>query len=117
MVPEVSGFVMTTLNRFAPRSTDWWTKLCRFVGHGMRHVSPGAVCVWIVLFRNSHDSIVQIGIDQMAEIIGCNERTVRRKLHELIDAGYVQILSRGRLNVGPTRYLVRTTPLKSKTHS
>ncbi len=108
---------MTALNRLAPRSTDWWTKVCRFVDHRMRHVSPGAACVWIVLFRNSRGSIAQIGIDQMAGIIGLSHSTVRRKVRELIDAGYVQILSRGRPNVGPTRYLVRTTPLKSKTHS
>lgn len=114
---------MTTLNRLAEPTTvkaPWWTKFCRFVDHGMRQVSPAATCVWFVLFRNSHDSIAQIGIDQMAGIIGLSHSTVRRKLRELIDAGYVQILSRGRLNVGPTRYLVRTVstePLKLKTHS
>ncbi len=82
----------------------WWGRYCAFVGQGMRRITPAAACVWFVLFRNSDDGVVQIGIEQIADITNLDERYVREKLRELVDARLIRVESHGRRNVGVSRY-------------
>ncbi len=85
-------------------SRRWWSMMAAFVDLQMATLSPSATCVWFVLFRNSRDGVVTISRDQIAAATGQTVRTAGRKLRELVDADLVQIESRGRRNVGPTRY-------------
>ena len=76
----------------------------------MPSVSPLAVPVWLVLFRYSRNYEVQMGVEQIVAMTGLSDRCVRNKLGELVDAGLLRRVSRGRKNCGTTRLRLVVPP-------
>ena len=70
----------------------------------MRHLSSPAPVVWIVLFRNSIDGEVTIGIKKIAKVTGYSKRHVQRGLDELVEKRFLRVLIHGRKNVGCSKY-------------
>ena len=91
-------------------SGRWWGVLAAYVGHGMRQVSAGATCVWLVLFRNSRDGVVTRSREQIAATTGYTPKHVGRLLRELVSAGFLRVERRGRKQSGPTRYRILPIP-------
>lgn len=78
-----------------------------FVDCSMAELSRAELAVWLVLFRDCRDGIAATAQPAIAKRAGCNARTVRRALHELERRGLVEIVHRGGLGRGISRYRVR----------
>ena len=74
----------------------WWGMLSVFVDQRLRTISPVAACIWLVMFRNNRDGVVQIGQDHIAKTLGLKRRVVTKRTQELVDAGLIQVEVRGR---------------------
>lgn len=86
----------------------WWNVLASFVDNRLAGVSPGAVAVWLILFRNSRDGRVCIAVERIADAAGMSERSARYKIEELANAGIIEAKARGNRIKGPTVYRLNT---------
>ncbi|OWK44029.1 helix-turn-helix domain-containing protein [Fimbriiglobus ruber] len=79
-----------------------------FVDESMAKLSRSAVTVWLILWRDTKsDGLARTGQTDLGRRAGVTDRTVRSALAELIGAGLVKIVRKGRLGTGPTTYRVR----------
>lgn len=69
------------------------------------------VKVWLILFRDTKadSGTARTGQSDLARRAGVNVRTVRRALAVLERGGLIVVRHRGRLNAGPSVYVVRPT--------
>lgn len=82
--------------------------LNEFVDVSMRGLSGSAVAVWLVLYRDTKPTgTVRTGQTDIARRAGLTPRGVRKGLAELVAAGLVEVMRRGRLGTGPSVYRVR----------
>ena len=82
---------------------SWWGSL-RAV-FALRDASPHERLVLLALLSRSRGARTAIvGVDELAALCGCSERTVRRSLRAAVDRGLVAIQSRGNRVKGPTLY-------------
>ncbi len=82
---------------------SWWGSL-RAV-FALPEASPHERLVLLALLSRSRGARTAIvGIDELAALCGCSERTVRRSLRSAVDRGLVSIQSRGNRVKGPTLY-------------
>lgn len=89
-----------------PRSPRW-AMFNSFVDEGVRHLTTGAVTVWIILYRSADGKgLVRMSQEGIAERAGLSVRHVKRMLTNLHRQGYVTELSRGTRNSGPSRYRI-----------
>lgn len=80
-----------------------------FVDVSLAHLTRSAVAVWLVLFRDARaeTGLARTGQADIARRAGISERSVRKALTELIDAGLVKVVVQGRLGTGPSLYKIR----------
>ena len=70
----------------------------------LKHISPGAGIVWLVLFRNAYEGKARISVERIASFCSFGERQVVRHVNELVERGIVRRAVRGSKNGGPTVY-------------
>lgn len=96
-------------NRRAARSERFAT-LNAFADFGLAALTGAEVKVWLILFRDTKGTgTARTGQADIGRRAGIDARTVRRALTSLEAKGMVQVLHRGRLNVGPSVYRVHPT--------
>lgn len=82
---------------------SWWSAL-RAV-FALEDASSYERLVLLALLSRSRGARTSIvGIDELARLCGCSNRTVRRALRSAVDKGLVVIQSRGNRIKGPTLY-------------
>lgn len=81
-----------------------------FVDCEMGKLTRAEIAVWLVLYRDTKpDGTARTGQTDLARRAGCDVRTVRRALIRLETRGLIEVIRRGRLGAGPSRYRVRGT--------
>src|SRR5262245_5689030 len=81
-----------------------------FVDFTATGLPRGALLVWLILFRDTRDGTARTSVADMARRAGCNRSTVIRSVRQLQQAGLLQVVHRGGLGHGPSRYRVRPLP-------
>lgn len=78
-----------------------------FVDFSLKDLRGADIAVWLVLWRDTkRDGIARTSQADLAKRAGLNERTVRRALKKLTKAGLVDVVHRGGVSYGPSRYRV-----------
>jgi hypothetical protein len=78
-----------------------------FVDSELRKLSRAEIAVWLVLYRDTKpDGTARTGQTDIARRAGCDARTVRRALGTLGAKGLVEVVTKGKLRTGPSRYRV-----------
>lgn len=73
---------------------------------------PLAVAVWCWLWRCAKDGLARATERKLAERFGVGRATIRARVRELLDAGFLAVVQVGRRDHSPTVYRVRPTPKK-----
>jgi DNA-binding transcriptional ArsR family regulator len=81
-----------------------------FVDFTLADLSRAEIAVWLILFRDTRDGTARTGYDDLARRAGLNRRNVGRALRSLERRGLVQVVHRGGLRRGASRYRVRGLP-------
>lgn len=102
-----SGRPRTTRRRSRLR----FETLNAFVDHGMKHLSPSEIAVWLVLYRDTKPNGTALasvnGITRRSGLARC---TVLRALASLEQKRMLRVEYQGGLNRGPSRYLILPIP-------
>ena len=87
-----------------------------FVDQWRRMVSPSALAVWLVLYRETKpDGLAQISHNQIADLIGLKRRATINATQELVEKGLVDIVKRGSAKTHEaTKYKITTPPTGGK---
>jgi len=93
-------------NPKARKTTDRFKMLNTFVDCSMAYLGRSEIAVWLVLYRDSRDNVARTGQTDIARRSGISDRTVCRALKKLESKGLVEVIWRGRLGTGPSRYRV-----------
>jgi len=78
-----------------------------FVDFTLRDLGRAEMAVWLVLWRDTRDGTARTAYDDLARRAGLNRRNVGRAIRRLETRGLVQVVHRGGLRQGPSRYRVR----------
>jgi len=79
-----------------------------FADNAMAELPRGAIAVWWVLWRDTQpNGTASASVSWLAERAGCNRATVIRSIRLLTDKGLVEIVRRGGVGRGASRYRVR----------
>ena len=92
--------------------SERFATLNAFVDFGISDagLTPAEALVWLVLFRDTKgDGTARTGQADIARRAGLSRRGVQAALTKLIAKGFVAVVRRGRLNVGPSTYCVHPT--------
>ncbi len=67
--------------------------------------------VWLILFRDTKAATgtARTGQTDIGRRAGVTPRAVRKAISELVAKGFVRVVRRGRLNVGPSQYRLTAT--------
>jgi len=68
------------------------------------------ILVWLVLYRDTRNSIAQTSQADIARRAGATDRAVRRAIKRLEGRGLLRLVHRGGLNRGVSKYRVFSTP-------
>jgi predicted transcriptional regulator len=78
-----------------------------FADFTLAQLSRAEIAVWVLLWRDTREGTARTGIADLARRAGCNRSTVFRALRRLERLGLVQVVHRGGLGKGASRYRVR----------
>jgi hypothetical protein len=78
-----------------------------FVDITLAELSRGEIAVWLVLYRDTRDGTARTSYDDIARRAGLNRRNVGRAVRRLEGRGLVNVIHRGGLRQGVSRYRVR----------
>src|SRR5262245_24693336 len=81
-----------------------------FVDFTLAGLSRAEIAVWLVLYRDTRDGTARTSYDDMARRAGLNRRNVGRAIRRLEGRGLLQVVHRGGLRRGVSRYRVRGLP-------
>lgn len=82
----------------------------RFLDTHARTLTPVAVVVWALLWRDERDGVARTAVSDLARRAGGSEATVQRALRALREGGFIRALRRGYPTRGPTVYKVFASP-------
>jgi hypothetical protein len=86
-----------------------------FVDTGMADLSRAELAVWLILYRDTkRDGTVRTSLDDLARRGGMNRQTASRAVGRLARRKMLQVLRRGGLNCGPSRYNLFPYPMENK---
>src|SRR5262249_20227335 len=81
-----------------------------FADHTLAGLSRAELAVWVLLWRDTRpDGLARTAQTDLARRAGVNDRTVKRAVRSLQQAGLVTVVHRGSLFRGPSTY--RVNPL------
>jgi DNA-binding MarR family transcriptional regulator len=81
-----------------------------FVDFALAGLTRREIAVWLVLYRDTREGTARTGYDDIARRAGLNRRNVGRALRQLEARGLVQVVHRGGLGRGVSRYRVLGLP-------
>jgi hypothetical protein len=81
--------------------------LNRFVDFTLAGLSRAEIALWLILYRDTRDGTARTAYDDLARRAGLNRRNVGRGLRRLERRGLLQVVHRGGLRRGVSRYRVR----------
>ena len=81
-----------------------------FVDFALAHLNRAEIAVWLILYRDTRDGTARTSYDDLARRAGCNRRNVGRALRRLECCGLLNVVHRGGLRRGASRYRVRGMP-------
>jgi hypothetical protein len=94
--------------RKAKRETgERFAVLNTFVDFTLADLSRAEIAVWLILYRDTRDGTARTAYDDLARRAGCNRRNVGRAIRRLEQLGMLQIVHRGGLGRGVSRYRLR----------
>lgn len=90
---------------------DRFALLNAFADFALADLTGAEVKVWLILFRDTKAATgtARTGQTDLARRAGIDARSVRRALETLQAKRMIQLVRRGRLNVGPSTYRVHPT--------
>ena len=90
------------------RGKDRFAQINEFIDFTMAKLTPAARSVWLILWRDTKpNGQARTGQKDLARRAGVSDRTVRDALSELVEAGLVKVVRKGRVGIGPSTYRVR----------
>ena len=96
--------------RRSKKSSDRLVVLNAFIDFTMAGLGRSDLAVWLVLYRDTRDGIARTGQADIARRAGVCVRTVRRAIRRLESRRLLQVVWRGRLGTGASRYRVQPVP-------
>lgn len=95
-------------NHTRRRTQDRFAEINGFVDFTLAHLTPSAVAVWLILWRDTKpNGLARTGQTDLARRAGVSERAVRKALVCLVGLKLVKVVHQGRAGVGPSTYRVR----------
>lgn len=88
------------------KSAERFVVLNDFVDFTLAGLSRAEIAVWLVLYRDTRNGVADTAYDDLARRAGLNRRNVGRALRRLELRGLLQVVRRGGLNRGPSRYRI-----------
>jgi hypothetical protein len=85
-----------------------------FVDVALADLTRAEIVVWLILYRDTRDGVVQISWDGLANRGGLNRRHVGRAIASLKDRGLIKLVRRGGVQRGSSRYRVQGLPREVK---
>jgi hypothetical protein len=89
------------------KSADRFGVLNRFVDFTLAGLSRAEIAVWLVLYRDTRDGTARTSMAAIARRAGCSPRQVVRAVRRLEALRLVQVVRRGGIRRGASRYHVR----------
>jgi len=84
-----------------------------FVDSGMAGLSRGELAVWLVLFRDTKPGgTARASLGDIAHRAGIDRQTASRAVGKLARRKMLQVLRRGGLNQGPSKYRIFPFPME-----
>jgi len=90
---------------------DRFRVLNSFVDSSLPGLSSVELKTWMILYRDTRNGIAETSQVAIARRAGCSDRAVRKSIKSLEEKGLVQVVYRGALNRGASRY--RVQPLRN----
>jgi hypothetical protein len=81
-----------------------------FVDFTLADLSRAQIAVWLVLYRDTRDGTARTSYDDIARRAGCSRRNVSRAVRRLERLGLLEVVRRGGLRRGVSRYRVCPLP-------
>ncbi len=81
-----------------------------FVDFALAGLNRREIAVWLVLYRDTREGTARTSYDDLARRAGLNRRNVGRALRRLELLGLLNVVHRGGLGRGVSRYRVRGLP-------
>lgn len=78
-----------------------------FVDFSLAELSRSEIAVWLVLYRDTRDRIARTSYDDIARRAGLNRRNVGRAIRKLETRRLINVVYRGGLGRGASRYRVQ----------
>jgi len=85
---------------------DRFRILNAFVDCSMADLTRAELATWMILYRDTRDGIARAAQSDIATRAGLSERAIRNAIGSLEQAGLLQVVYRGGLNRGVSRYKV-----------
>jgi len=87
--------------------------LNHFVDHTLADLTPAEVRVWVVLYRDTKsDGKARASLDDIARRAGVHRQTAWKAIGALKRRNMLKTIKRGRLNAGPSTYVIAPCPMK-----
>lgn len=90
--------------------SERFATLNAFVDMGMADLTGAEAKIWLILFRDTKDTgTARTGQADMARRAGICQSAAKKAIRSLLAKGFLRVVHRGRLNVGPSVYRVHST--------
>jgi hypothetical protein len=89
------------------KARERFAVLNAFVDFSLAGLSRAEIAVWLVLYRDTREGTARTAMAGIARRAGCSDRQVVRAVQRLEALGLVQVVYRGGLRRGASRYRVR----------
>jgi len=85
-----------------------------FVDESLASLSRAEIAVWLILYRDgkSPQWTARASLDDIARRAGINRQTAHRAVASLTRRKMLRVIERGRLNGGPSSYIVFPRPME-----
>ncbi len=105
----VSPTKTSTGSSATPKKQGRFEKLNSFVDVTLKNLTMAESKVWLILYRDERDGIVQTSQVSIAKRAGLSERSVTTAVRLLQKRGLLHVLYQGGLNRGTSRYRLHAT--------
>lgn len=105
--PETNRNSMNSMSPLSkPKRTqpDRFMVLNAFVDFTLRTLRRNEIAVWLVLYRDTRNGTATVSQKSIADRCGLSDRTVRRCISRLVDAGLLVVVHRGGKMAGASTY-------------
>jgi hypothetical protein len=92
------------------KAGEHFAVLNALVDFALAELTRAEIAVWLVLYRDTRDGTARASYDDIARRAGLNRRNVARAVRRLEGRPLVQVVHRGGLRRGASRYRVRGLP-------